>query len=173
MTYISHRSDSAHLQFRMRVPTRAAGVKGRRVIISFPHAGDEDPFFVEATIGETVKFSLRTTDPALARERDAIARAQLEKYFAAAESKLSPLSHRQKVALSGLVYELYVKTHENEPGSPSAWAAFKAFNRAACEGRCVDVPPITVGEIDDPSKASERFGEDLTAGVNSSLRAGM
>jgi hypothetical protein len=95
----------------MRLPKRATSLKGRRVIISFPHAGDDDPFFVETTIGETIKFSLRTADPAIARERDAIARAQLEKYFAATEAKLSPLSHMQKVALSGLVYELYVKTH--------------------------------------------------------------
>jgi hypothetical protein len=138
----------------MRLPKKAAALRGRRVIVSFPHSGDNDPFSVEATIGEAVKFSLRTADPAIARERDAIARAQLEKYFAAAEAKLVPLKHMQKVALSGFVYELYVKTHESEPGSPAAWAAFKAFNRAACEGRCADIPPSQSGRLPTPLRQS-------------------
>jgi hypothetical protein len=131
MTYISHRNDSSHLQFRMRLPKRAAGAKGKRAVVSFPASGDEDPFFVEARIGDTVKFSLRTSDPAIARERDAIARAQLEKYFSTAVAKVSALSHRQKIALSGLVYDLYIRIYGDEPGTPDAWAVFKAFNRAA------------------------------------------
>ena len=166
MTYVSRRNDSSHLQFRMRLPKRASGARGQRVVISFPNNGGEDPFTVEVTLGDEVKFSLRTADPVTARARDADARAQLEKYFAAAEAPPTSLSHKQRVALSGIVYRLYVKLHEDNPGSPGAWAAFKAFNRAASEGRVVTVSAIVPGEVGDPAEAVRAFGEDLTAGVN-------
>jgi hypothetical protein len=64
MAYASKRSDSSNLQFRQRVPADVRDrVCGRRIVIPFPSTGREPLFTVETTIGTTVKFSLRTSDP--------------------------------------------------------------------------------------------------------------
>lgn len=115
MTYTGRRNDSSHLQFRMRLPKRAAPLRGRKAVLSFPNHRGEDPFKVEVTLGGEVKFSLRTSDPATARARDAEARAQLERYFSAAAAPTARLSHRQRVGLSGVVYRLYVEAFEKTP----------------------------------------------------------
>ena len=57
----------------------------------------------------------------------------------------------------------------DDPGSPENWAAFKAFNRAAREGRLAGLPPITHEmpqdpESDDKNGMEARIGQ-LTSWV--------
>ncbi len=161
-TYVTKRADSTKAQFRMRVPTRVLDrVRGRRVILPL------GALTVTTTIGNVVSFSLRTSDEKLARRRDRAARDALQNIFDAAEQGPQPLDHHQLVALSGDVYRLYIEIYERDPGTTFQWAAHKAFHRAALEGRHVPAPATPDGfdacEID---RATETFGEDLTAGIN-------
>lgn len=161
------RSDSAVPQFRMRTPRDIfPKVAGRRMVISLPDVGKESPRAVEVTIGKEISFSLRTRDPAVAEAWTRAARAQVERFFAAIESGPTKLSQKQLVALSGAIYRLYVEAHSENPGDPERWAAFKAFNRAAAEGRILASPALAVGDPGDDEAAFARFGEDLTAGID-------
>jgi len=71
--------------------------------------------------------SLRTKDPAEARQRHAAIVAVVEKQWSALRKPSQPLTHKQIVALSGLVYRTMVKGHEDDPGSSSMWQGFIAF----------------------------------------------
>src|SRR5690606_34077830 len=59
-----------------------------------------------------------------------------------------------------------VDKFEENPGNPDNWAAFKAFNRAAAEGRLLNAPAIVPGEMQRHADAASVFGSNLTGGVN-------
>ncbi|MDG2571222.1 hypothetical protein P7L87_27075, partial [Vibrio parahaemolyticus] len=170
MAYRGKRDDSSVEQFRMRVPEAVKDrVRGRRVLIWFPDESGKEPVPVTTTIGPEVKFSLRTRDPAIAEPRTLVPRAHLQRIFAAAEKGPTKLSHRNLVALSKGVYDLFIEVHQEEPGSMDRWAAFKAFTRAAMEGRISEAPPVIPGEeadIDEEERALEAFGPNLTDGID-------
>jgi hypothetical protein len=69
--------------------------------------------------------------------------------FDAAEKGPQRFDHRQLVALSGDVCRLYIEIFEREPGTPFHWAASKAFDRAALQGRWHNPPTIIPGVIDE------------------------
>lgn len=166
MTYVRQRSDSQIRQFVMRLPKAAQRARGQVAKIVFDPGDKQAPIILDVRIGDVVKFSLRTTDDAVARQRDAQARAQLERYFRAASADPSKLTNQQRHALAGAVYRLYVETHGADPGSAARWAAFKAFTRATAEGRIDDAPAANVSGIDADAIAYERFGDDLTPGID-------
>ena len=84
-TYVASRKDSSRHQFRKRVPERVRErLRGRRIFIWFPQP-DDDPQTVQATLGNVVSFSLRTTDDKIAERRERAAREQLQNIFDAAE----------------------------------------------------------------------------------------
>lgn len=58
--------------------------------------------------------------------------------------KVGPLRwDKNLVALSGEVCRLFIEKFEEDPGNPDNWAAFKAFNHAAIEGRLLNAPALT------------------------------
>ncbi|MCJ2044610.1 integrase [Methylobacterium sp. J-078] len=126
----------------------------------------EPAISVAATAGTFLKLSLRTRDPDVAKFRAAVAGAQVEKTFEAWREGAKPISHKQVVALSGEVYRLYVEKFSDEPGAPERWAALKAFNRAAREGRLLNAPVLHPGETQTLEQAVAIFGADLTKGIN-------
>ncbi|CAJ0892670.1 hypothetical protein AMST5_04239 [freshwater sediment metagenome] len=151
----------------MRVPKAVASVlRGRTVLIPLPPANDVGPLLVKTTIGTFVKFSLRTRNLDTAKAREAAVRGELQKIFSAAGSGPAKLSQRQIVALSGEIYRLFVEAFGEDPGKPEKWAAWKAFNRAAGEGRITSAPSTAPEPFDEVEAARERFGDDLTSGVN-------
>lgn len=161
------RENSSFLQFRCRVPADIAQVaRGKLVLVELPAASSEPPVTVSATAGTFIKFSLRTRDPNVAKVRSAAANTQVNQQFAAWRSGPASLSQRQLVGLSGEVYRLVVEKFEENPGTPENWAAFKAFNRAAKEGRLLNVPLFDASRLPAPDDAYVAFGEDLTSGVN-------
>jgi integrase len=172
MAHVTNRTESSRRQFRLRVPQAVLDrLRGQSIPIAFPADREaSEPFFVRATIGREVKFSLKTRDAGVASERAAIAKAQLLRAFGAAESGATRLSHKQLVALSKAVYDLYVERHSDDPGSPAFWAANKGLNRAAMEGR-INIPPLRPGEADGEQLARELFGQNLTAGINALPRS--
>jgi len=168
MAYGSKRSDSSKWQFRQRVPADVlAKVRGRRIIISFPSSGREPPFTVETTIGNEVTFSTRTADENVYEARALIARTHLAKIYAAARCEPVKLSARNLAALSRGVYDLFLATHGDDPGPVRRWEAFKAFSRAAMEGRIQDAPELVPGAApDEAADAEARFGAGLTQGID-------
>jgi hypothetical protein len=148
-TYVRRNGSSAVLQFLMRVPQQVLPkVKGRTILIALPPWHGEGPVMVRTTIGTFVKFSLRTRDPRTAEAREAAARFELLKLFNAAQRGPTPISQRQRAALAGCVYKLFANAFGENPGTPDKWAAWKAFNRAAGEGRITSATHISTDPFD-------------------------
>ena len=167
-SYLRRNGDSPVYQFLMRVPLKLLSkVKGRTVLISLPPSGEEAPALVRAKIGDFVKFSLRTRDQGVAKAREAVARSELHKLFNAVGRGPTTITYRQMVGLAGVVYRLFAETFGENPGRPEKWAAWKAFNRAAGEGRITLAPSVRPEPFDETEAAKNRFGADLTTGINS------
>ena len=131
-----------------------------------PSTGGEPPFTVETTISHEVKFSLRTDDRNVYEARALVARSHLSKIYAAARTE--PVSSaRNLAALSKDLYDFVLATHGDDPGPVRRWEAFKAFSRAAMEGRIFDAPELVPGaSSDETADAEARFGAGLTEGIN-------
>ena len=167
MAYASKRSDSSKWQFRQRVPVvsstgcrpahrhlvpehrRRAAVHGR---------DDHQPR------GEILPSNRRPQ-----RLRGAGAGRPLAsiEVYAAARTEPVRLSARNLAALSKDLYDLVLATHGDDPGPVRRWEAFKAFSRAAMEGRIFDAPELVPGaSSDETADAEARFGAGLTEGID-------
>lgn len=72
MTRPTKRPESSQQQFRKRVPADIlAKAKGRSITIQFPEEGRDGAFSLAAKVASEIKFSLRTTDKAVAKIRPA------------------------------------------------------------------------------------------------------
>ncbi|ABE61182.1 phage integrase [Nitrobacter hamburgensis X14] len=157
------RARSALPQFRVRVP--ATVVDSLRVLLYLSERAGP-PFAKVVKIGETVEFSLGTTDSVVPAARQDDALDHLRRLFDLTATIPVQLSHRDMVALSGETYRLYIKANEENPGEPMAWRMHKALHRAVVEGRIANPPPATLS-ADDATAATDLFGSgDLTAAVN-------
>lgn len=166
------RDNSAVHYFRERVPADIKDrIKGKALHLSLPAVGASPAFSVQVTAGSFVKFSLRTYDPDAAKHRHAAAKTQVERQYAAFRNGPSGLSQKQLVALAGEVYRLYLEKFEENPGPVEQWAAVKAFNRAAREGRLLLAPSALPNELDTVASAEEAFGPGLTAGIDALPRS--
>lgn len=92
--------------FVQRIPvdvmSRAVGTR-----LAIP-LGDGFTFVTVSTRAQSVRFSLRTTDPSQAKTRQAIAAAYLEGVWTALrEDAPAKLSHRQATALAGDLYRVW------------------------------------------------------------------
>lgn len=114
------RSDTRNPQFVLRIPT---DLKTRMVgmTLEVPR-GDA---FVSIKISEktqAIRFSLGTSDPTEAKQRQAVAVAHLERVFTALRSDtLTTLTHKQTLALAGEAYRMLVEKHEDDPGPIELW----------------------------------------------------
>jgi integrase len=136
MTRPTRRPDSSFLQYRRRVPADVQKVAyGRSASINFPSdVPDGPPVVVQTTLKKQVGFSLRTRDPAVAKERTSIATAQLERLYDDIRKGPHPLTKKQVVALAGLVYKGFAMGGEDNPGPASIWAKVVRANDAAKDG---------------------------------------
>ena len=129
------RSSSSFLQFRKRVPTDLLAVaRGQSLVITLPAEVPGEPdLTVPVKVGREVTFSLRTKSPALAKQRNAIAVAQLERHFEALRKGPVPLSHKRIVALSGVLYREFVADWTDNPGNAEEWQLMRDLNLEAME----------------------------------------
>ncbi|WP_296101616.1 site-specific integrase [uncultured Agrobacterium sp.] len=161
------REGSSVPQFRRRVPADILDIaRGKFVLVELPAMKGEPSVPVTVTAGQFIKFSLQTYDPDIAKFRHAAANIQVDRHIQAWRQGPSTISHIQIVALSGEIYRLLVDRFRENPGSPANWAAFKAFNRAAQEGRLLNAPSLMPGELPSEAQAFAIFGAELTQGVN-------
>lgn len=180
MPSIQSRRDGRVDRLKVRVPADIRRLKHRSPVVVPLAAFNDDahgPIVVVPDLDrEHVVFSLRTYDPREARKRHAAALAHLEAHYAALRAGPRPLSQKQVVALAGEVYRHIVERFDEDPGSPEAWIAWKAFNRAAREGRITTAPRIDGPDLDQRAiqahqeAAQAAFGNDLTQGVDANPR---
>lgn len=85
--------------FRVRVPADLIGVLGKT----------------------EVKVSLRTKDPALAKERFSDEERKVAREWKTLRSQPEPLTQKQIVALSGKVYRKIIERFDEDPGNPMMW----------------------------------------------------
>jgi integrase len=113
------RKNSSVHQLRQRIP-RDVLTKARGITVSIP-IGDD---IVTKRIGpkaDVVLASLRTRDPQEAKIRQADALAYLEQVWKGLRGGQVSLSHRQVVALAGILYRSVVDENSDEPHSAEMW----------------------------------------------------
>lgn len=164
----SSRSDSTFHQIQARVPLDVVErLRGTVLTVECPALRADPECAISVKLGRTVKASLRTRDEAVATARRVLILERLERLYEATRAGSHGLTHRQMVALAGEVYSLLRSRFDEDPGSPDAWAAWKAFVRAARQGRIATAPAIDSREqADERSEAARLFGPDLTAGID-------
>lgn len=162
------RSDSTVKQFDKRVPLDVAPrVKGRVISVDLPASRKDPASTVSFTLGTRAKVSLRTRDQDTADTRTLVILARLSQVFEAVRSGTVSLDQRQRDAFAGQVYHRLIDEHDANPGTPEQWESWKAFTRAALEGRITGAPPIILsGQTEEQAAATLIFGEDLTSGIN-------
>jgi integrase len=71
--------------------------------------------------GGTVKVSLRTTDPKVAKERQAVALSYLDKFWSSLRDGPRRLDHQDVIALAGVWYRRTKAIWERDPGRATMW----------------------------------------------------
>jgi integrase len=147
---------SSKTYFRKRIPIDVRKAASRQ-LLAIPVGSSVarvqlgvDPAFV--------KFSLRTSDPALSKERYAIADAHLNSVWESLRTSERNLTHKEAVALSGEIYRLIVRALEDEPGPPEQWQRIKHLDQLAASGNYGDAK-LLIGEGNRKVAALEdRYG---------------
>lgn len=111
------RNNSANAQFRQRVPTDLVEtLRGQVFVVRLPvELGSSDTIMVQSKIGETIVFSLRTTQGPLLKARYAAAQQQVNAFFEAARRGPEDLTFKQINALCGELYRHIVTPREENP----------------------------------------------------------
>ena len=148
-------------------------VLGRALVVHFPATLNDKAYSTHVEkIGNEINFSLRTRDRATAEARHGLAMAHIRSYFAALKAGQQQLTQKQIVALSGEIYRLFIDRFKENPGVPETWAAVKAVNRAAREGRLLSrMTSLKPTEVADAREIVSDLFPDLTAGINALARA--
>jgi site-specific recombinase XerD len=124
--------------FRPRVPSDIrAKAKGQHVTFRLP--GIEQPVTVK--VGDRVKVSLRTSDKRLAERRHGACAEQWAAWCEQMRNGPQPLTKRQRVALSGLLYRAFADRLEDHVDDPELWQRVKAANEYAMAGPVLGIYP--------------------------------
>ncbi len=130
------RKSSKNHQFRRRVPAQfRESARGERFSVVFPPGGAEPGFTAEAVLGDEVNFSLRTTSPALAKRRQALASEALDRFLKGLSTSPEPLTQREREAIAGQAYRQLIEEYGEDPG---VYGFAKAAGWAELEGRLED-----------------------------------
>lgn len=125
------RSDASTHQFVQRIPADIKHkVRGSTVAV---RVGEETVMVHVSEKAQDIRVSLRTRDPHEARERQAMAVASLEKAWRAVREGPRALTHREIVALSGLLYQDLTALAHEEPGPADLWHHVANLKRRALE----------------------------------------
>jgi integrase len=135
--------------------------------------------------GGTVKVSLRTTDPEIAKERQATALAYLNKVWNALRNGPTRLDHQDVNALAGVWYRRTKKIWERDPGRATMWtilhSAAEGWDDAAAQR---EMRPYVVELLQEEglkldedtqfalAKAMHRAFKDVTALLDRRARNG-
>jgi len=155
------RSGSRFAQFQRRVPTGVLEVaRGKRVALSLPPENTGDaPIQLTVTLGDTLRFSLRTDNKALRDLRHAAVMQQLETAYAAIlkahQEGPSRLTDKQCHALAGIIYRAFADGLEDIDTGPQLWGRVQAENDFAING---PLPGWSIAEDPKEQAGIERLG---------------
>ena len=124
------RPNSSFHQFRKRVPADVLErARGQRVIFTFPSEEIGGPdITTSVTLGGEVKFSLRAREASLVKSRMGLATAQLERHFERVRNGPRPLTHKQILALAGILRQELIADYEDDPGNSEQWDLMRDVN---------------------------------------------
>lgn len=112
--------DTGVYWLKQRVPTRlVAMAKGQSVTVTV----DEVPCVVK--LGEYIKVSLRTKDPAEAKRRAHDVEGEFSRVWLSFESGPVSLTLKQITALAGELYSTFKALLEDDPGEAAKWAQLR------------------------------------------------
>ncbi|RIX99518.1 hypothetical protein D3218_13665 [Aureimonas flava] len=127
------RPGTKNQQFVQRIPADVkAKVRGLKLAI--PLGSQTVAMTVSQTLPD-IRLSLRTTDAAEARARQAAITAYLAGVWQSVRDGPRRLTQKEAVALAGEIYREFVEAIEDDPGKPETWARVEAANIAATQGR--------------------------------------
>lgn len=116
---------------------------------------------VTVRVGDVVKVSLRTIEPAEGKRRFTQALASVEAHWESLRRTPTKLSHKQCVALAGEMRRDWVEILDENPGDPRMWQNVQRLNAEALRPKPHPYAELMVGELPPPSNAfglEERFG---------------
>jgi hypothetical protein len=114
---------------RLSVPADVAKLaRGTRVTIP---VGDT---YASSLVTSHVKASLRTKDPAVARQRFPAALAAVEQHWNNLRKGPTTLTHKQMLALAGDMRATFITILDENPGSGEMWDGVPRADRMAQEG---------------------------------------
>ena len=118
------RTDTSFLHFRKRIPADILRLaKGKTFTFVIPCDDPNEPEIVATVrLNAEMKFSLRTREPAIAKLRAGLATAQFERYCNGLRNGPRPLTHKEIIALSGIIYRERIENWEDNPGDPEGWS---------------------------------------------------
>lgn len=155
------RSGSRFAQFQKRVPSAVLAVaRGKRVAISLPpeNAGDA-PIQMTVTLGDVLRFSLRTDSKSLRDLRHAAVMQQLETAYAAIlkahEEGPCHLTNKQCHALAEIIYRAFADGLEDIDTGPQLWAHVQSENDFAING---PLPGWSIADSPAEQARIERLG---------------
>lgn len=108
---------------RQRVPADLKD-KARGKIVALPISGTLKSF----TVGDSVKASLETKDPADAKARYREADASLSKFWEAVRNGPLSLTQKEIAERAGLVYKFFADTFEDDAEAPELWERAQRIN---------------------------------------------
>lgn len=162
------REGSSSLIFRLRIPADVLRLaKDASVTLELPgQSPDDAPIIVHARLGaEAIKFSLQTTDPALAKARTAAATEQLYKRYQALREGPKPLTHKQRVALAGFIYRAFIEAQEDDPIPGNFWREWGTTASAALKGETRHAFMIGTAEENSVRSLEHYFGVPTDAAL--------
>jgi integrase len=126
----ARRSRSSFFQFRKRIPPDIIyKARGQHLKFAFPSEDGGEEVIASAAIGAShLTFSLLTRDPAVAKLRMGMATAQFERFCEGVRKGPQSLSHKQIVALAGVLYREWIAACEDNPGDPEGWGIIASNN---------------------------------------------
>lgn len=86
-------------------------------------------------LNKTVKVSLRTSDITIAKRHFAETYADLTGYFNTVRNGPKELSHKQSLALAGLVANAFIGAFDENPAHPAMWRNVLEVNKLARQGK--------------------------------------
>jgi hypothetical protein len=160
----TRRKGSVNCQFRKRVPADIlAKAQGRRVTFRLPSSDGNGPIIVSVTIGREISFSLRTSDAGCAKERQAAALLQFERWCDNFRTGPKSLTHKEQVALAGVLYSAFAKGLEDDPGPAVLWERVREMNEFAISGESHALGIYANQEQRQAAALNDRFGPMVDA----------
>lgn len=123
MSRPTRRSGSRHAQFQKRVPAPVLRIaRGKQVALSLPpETANGPPIQLTVKLIDVLRFSLRTNDKGLREQRHVAVLQQLDRAYQAILEGPRSLSNKERVALSGVLYDTLASGFEDEPVSAEWW----------------------------------------------------